>query len=739
MTASQLIDPADSLEDQNARLIAISEALMAKIEQSSDPSGLAYAQFERAAILEGEVRQRTVDLERALELLHKTNERLGAANRAAEAARANLAEAVESINEGFALFDEDDRLVMSNSRFCRDLADVVPDIEPGLSFHHYVELISQSIYLALPDGVTKGEWRDRRMQRHKDDRVIFNVRLTRDRWLQVGEHRTATGGTVILQTDVSDIIRAEREKRDRLMDRQAQMVRATLDHLNQGVCIFDNDLRLVGWNTGMEALLDRPIHGQLVGITFDALIARLNDEITFSEHFTRDHLLAWAHRRRARRPITFEVTRRPAQILSVFAQEMPDRGFVISFTDVTTEREAARALREMNETLEARVADRTEKLGHALDEARRANASKTRFVAAASHDLLQPLSAAKLFVSFLSDRATDDLSRATADKAVSALASVEHIIEALLDISKLDSGQAIMNVQDVPLNEILSSLRTELTPMAEAEGLSLHIRDTDHIVRSDPVFLRRILQNLVTNAIRYTDTGRVVVGVRRRGDAARVEVWDTGPGIAPEDQKTIFQEFKQLGPYMSGSKGLGLGLAIVDLACASLGHDLTLRSEPGRGSCFAVTVTRSSLAQRGPTPRRSEGREARPRAEGLVVLLVENDEELASALSLTIEEWGSHVVHAQTAEQALALLDEIDIAPDRLLLDHQLGPGMTGLELYKQLRAQFGALPARIITANRDRALAEKCRRAGVDLVPKPLEAASLIALIDDEGPAADR
>ena len=326
--APGLIDPADPVEVQNAKLMRIAQSLMRKVEQAGSDPGLAYSQFERAALLEAQVRQRTVDLERTLALLHE-------ANAAAEAARSNMAEAVESVQEGFALFDHSDHLVMSNSRFCREIADIVPRIEPGLPFADYVALVSQSIYLALPEGETRAQWMARRMARHADDSTVFNVRLTRDRWLQVGEHRTASGGTVILQTDVSEIMRAERVKRDRLLDEQAQMVRATLDHLNQGVCIFSARQRLVGWNDRMEDLLDRPIDGQVLGIRFTALVERLDEQIAFSSHFTREHLIAWANRTRPRRPISFEVNRGRDAILSVFAQEIPDRGFVISFTDVT--------------------------------------------------------------------------------------------------------------------------------------------------------------------------------------------------------------------------------------------------------------------------------------------------------------------------------------------------------------------------------------------------------------------
>lgn len=729
-TGASLVDPEDPPEIQNAKLLRIAESLITKIEKADDQPGLAYPQFERAALLEAQVRQRTVDLERTLELLHEANSRLGSANAAAEKARSNLAEAVESVHEGFALFDRADVLVMSNSRFCRDLSDIAPSVQPGLRFAQYVDLVSRSRCLDLPADESAAEWRAGRMARHSDSSTIFNVRLTRDRWLQVGEHRTASGGTVILQTDVSDIMRAERLKRDRLMDAQAQMVRATLDHLNQGVCIFSSDLRLVGWNTRMEDLLDRPIDGHLVGISFDALLRRLDEQVVFSAFFSREHLVAWAHRSRPRRPITFEVRKGPRTVLSVFAQEMPDRGFVISFTDVTAEREAERALRDMNETLERRVEERTDELGHALEEARRANASKTRFVAAASHDLLQPLSAAKLFVSYLEDRAGDPTAKATAAKAVSALASVEEIIEALLDISKLDSGQTGMSLQEVPLGRILTSLRTELTPAAEAKGLRLTVLDSTQVVRSDPVFLRRILQNLVTNAIRYTDAGRILVGARLAGNRTRIEVHDTGPGIAASDQTAIFQEFRQLGPSASGSKGLGLGLTIVERACAMLGHRLDLRSAPGEGSCFAVSTPRLGRVSGG-APLVPEG-ELRPRARDLVVLLVENDPEVAHALTLTIEGWGNHVVHAEGGEDALALVDEIDITPDRLLLDYQLGPGITGLDVLRHLRAGHGEIPARVISASRRQDIVDACREAGVRLVPKPLDHRRLIGLLDD-------
>ena len=243
----------------------------------------------------------------------------------------------------------------------------------------------------------------------------------------------------------------------------------------------------------------------------------------------------------------------------------------------------------MNETLEAGVIARTEELGVALTEAERANASKSRFVAAASHDLLQPLSAAKLFMSSLSDQLDSAETLTVLGKAENALAGVENIIEALLDISKLDAGKAVFDVQPVALSAIFGPLCDELTPVAAAKGLKLSIVDSGLSVESDPGYLRRIMQNLISNAIKYTDTGRVVVGVRRNGGSARIEVWDTGPGIDDADRKRVFQEFERL-EGAAPNDGLGLGLAIVERAAKGLGHELSLWSETGRGSCFALNT-----------------------------------------------------------------------------------------------------------------------------------------------------
>ncbi len=730
-----LVDPGDDLERQNKKLNRIVEVLMHRVEQSPDHSSLAYAQFERAALLEAEVSQRTAELERTLDLLHESNARLGEAMNEAEAARSNLAEAIETVQEGFALFDAQDLLVMHNSRFCQDLEDVAPALRQGMPFGRYVELISRSNQLALPDDQTPEDWRAKRMRNHADTRTTFKVRLVRDRWVQVSEHRTTSGGTVILQTDITRIIRQERRERDRLIDLQARMVRATLDHLAQGVAIFDRDGRLLGWNAQMEALLARPLGEEILGTGFDALIHRLDGSFDFTGQVAPGALIAWAAQRKPRPALNFEVEGAGDRTFTVFAQEMPDRGFVVSFTDVTTERAATKAFRDLAATLERRVQDRTEELGHALEEARRANASKTRFMAAASHDLLQPLSAAKLFVASLEDRAADPQMQDIAGKAVSALASVETIIEALLDISKLDSGQAQFDIGHVPLSAILDSLRIEMTPLAAAQGLRLRVVPSSLAVESDAVILRRVMQNLVANAIRYTTGTEILLGVRRVEGKARIEVLDQGPGIAPEDQSVIFEEFRQLGARRSGAGGIGLGLAIVDRACAMLGHRLALDSAPGSGSRFSIAAPIAATTGAA-VSRNSGGMSPTPAAtEDLIVALVENDPDVARAVTLMIEGWGCDVIQAASGEDALELIAELGILPDLFLVDYQLGDGMDGIALIEEMRRRHGPLHATLISADRSGELAEKCRATAIPLLPKPLARNALAELLLDTRP----
>ncbi|MAN97608.1 PAS-domain containing protein [uncultured Roseovarius sp.] len=729
--SAALIDNSDPLDRQNGKLLKIIEVLMRRVEQVTDDGGAAYAHFERAVILEDQISERTRDLEHALDLLNESNAQLAQAIRQAERARSDLANAIETIQEGFALFDSDGRLVLHNSRFGMYMPDLVAELRPGLEFADYVRHASQSRFLELPDMQSRGDWAARRMQLHQEKHVMFNLNLTGDCWVQVSEHRTRDGQTVILQTDITDIIRLERRERGKLLDDQAQLIRATLEHIDQGVCIFDRSGQLRGWNQNAGSMLSIPISRFRVGIEFDVILRRIGSDFEIEGGLTARDIAAWVAAQDRRAPLRFYMRSGTHKTLDVFARQMPDRGFVISFSDVTAERAATRALAHANERLEQRVRDRTLELEDALGKAERANASKSRFVAAASHDLRQPLSAARLYLASLQEDLTSDDHRVLMDKAQRALTSVEDIIDALLDISRLESGHVEVDVTHVPLRRIMDQLIDEFAPIAALKGLDLRYVPCAAVIESDASYLRRVLQNLIANAIRYTPSGRVLVGARRQGRNLRLEVRDTGPGIAPADQDRIFQEFHRLDAHVSAAEGMGLGLAIVDRACALLGHPLELRSDLGCGACFSVTVPLVSVGRSGLETRGGGGAvRVRDTFEGRIVLLIENDPDLRHALTLLLRGWGADVVEAGNLFEALTQLADLGLSPDAMLVDYELDEGVRGPDVIARIIARHGAIPARIITGHLTADMRAHCDGAGLEVLPKPIDPAQLEAFL---------
>ena len=653
-----LIDPADPPARREEKLIRICQSLMRRVEQASNDNASAFQQFQRAVMLEEQVRERTRDLEKTLALLNASNTQLAAANDAAQSARAHLSNALDALQEGFGLFGADDRLIMFNQRFCRQMPDVALHLREGLSFEDYITLVGRSAFVSLDgEGGAEG-WVRQRLKMHNRRHAMFNLKLSDGAFFQVSEQRTADGGAAIIQTDVTEMIQAERAERARLLDDQAELVRATLDHIDRGVVIFNDDLRMVGWNRQLGALLTPPANLVRVGVRFKALFDALTADVEFLDGASPTRLWDWVENRAGRGAHYFDA-RRGDLTLSVFARVLPDGGFVMSFADVTAERAAIHTLRASKNVLEARVEERTKELQHALGLAEQANQMKTRFVAAVGHDLMQPLSAAKLYLA--SFGATSDQPEAAriAGMAQSALQSVEAIVGDLLEISKLDSGKAMMRLAPVPLNAMLEALNHEFQPSAAAKNVTVRIRPTDLWARSDANYLRRILQNLISNAVRYTDKGGVLVGVRRRGDAARIEVWDTGRGVPRDRRKEIFEEFNRLDAAVSAVEGLGLGLSIVDRAARALGHPIYLRSRVDRGSCFAIEVPLSA----------ADNSTISVWDQSPLVLVLARDDARRRAIAAQLETWGLLVMEAADGAELRSLIHDTDVRPDAILTD----------------------------------------------------------------------
>ena len=714
----QILPPDLTPEEENTLLRTMLAAMMDRSERAQSSTRLP-GQIQHGVAFEQQIRDRTRDLAQTLDKLRVTNARLSQAKRDAVDARNSLADALEAMAEGFAIFDASDRLTMWNSRFCADLPDVRRRIGPGLSFRDYVRIVSESPALSLHDAAARQDWIAQRLGSHRRQNVNFIVPLVEDQWLQVNEQRMRSGGIAVTQTDVTAMIRDERVERDKLLDEQAQMVRATLDHIDQGVAIFDSNARLAGWNRRLRELFAPPVDLLAIGTPLLQLLNDLGRRRQLGESDLREVLTEWQAGPPFRLPMRAEILPDDGRILQVSAQAMPDRGFVISFTDMTTERRAIAQMHRLNETLEARVQARTLQLEAARDAAERANASKSRFVASASHDLLQPLNAAKLFLAALRATEQGPTQQRLTDKITSAFGSVEQILGALLDISKFDIGAARAKVEPIALSSLLDRLREEFTPVAQGRGLDLRVMPCRISVMSDPVYLKRILQNLVSNAIRYTGSGRVVLGVRRERGRVRIEVWDTGPGIPEDKQTEIFKEFTRLDPAHSEA-GMGLGLAIVEQACALLRHPLALHSTLGKGTMFSVSVPvcttrRHVLAE----PAGAELPLAR--LEDLLVLLVENDPEVRAGMMEILENWGTSPLEAVNLADARRHIAELGVPPDVILADYQLDHGETGLDLIRELRAEHGAIRAVLITANHSPDLAQAAEQDNVLLMTKPV------------------
>ena len=392
--------------------------------------------------------------------------------------------------------------------------------------------------------------------------------------------------------------------------------------------------------------------------------------------------------------------------------------------------EMAVSLSEARDNLEARIAVATAELHRQKDRAELANRTKTQFLAAASHDLRQPLQALGMFSHALRRRVTDPATIELVEGVGRGVDSLESVIEALLDISKLDAGAVTPRLEDLPLGPLLANIRDTFRPTAEANGLDLVVVPTTAWVRSDPLLLVRILSNLVSNALRYTARGGVVVGCRRHGAFLGIEVWDSGRGIEPEKQQEIFREFIQIGrPERAHDKGLGLGLAIVDRLCHLLEHPLRMRSVLGKGTVFEVLVPRVAAVAALPELAAADDDPA-PLA-GRRLLLVDDERDVLLALAGYLELRGAELILASSSREAEAALRGEGGLPDLVVTDYRLGNDDDGVTLLNLLRARYGpSLPGIILTGESSPDTLRILAGSGYPMLSKPVHPQDLESLI---------
>ncbi|MGA2188259.1 MAG: PAS domain-containing hybrid sensor histidine kinase/response regulator [Steroidobacteraceae bacterium] len=517
-----------------------------------------------------------------------------------------------------------------------------------------------------------------------------------------------------------------------------QLLQATMENVTQGISVVDSQLRIVAWNRRYLELFGYPEGMVSVGRPV-AEIMRWNAERGELGDGNPEELVEkrLAHLR-AGTAYDYQRVRRNGQVYSIHGQPMSGGGFVTTYTDITDFKRHEQALLEAKQGLEERVAHRTRELSASLEaqrmakqEAEAANVSKTRFFAAASHDLLQPLNAARLFVSALESRVRDhpELQELTS-RIDASMRAAEELLNDLLDIARLDSGALKPDITSFSVIDLLEELRRQYAPLAQRRNLRLSIVGCREVVRSDRLLLRRIIQNYLSNALRYTERGGVVVGCRRRGGDLEVAVYDTGPGIAQHQRQRMYAEFMRLdqdSPW--GEKGLGLGLSICDRLARLMNHTLTFTSQPGRGSVFGVRVAHDGKARQRlriepPLPVLDPNG-----LRGLRVLCVDNDAAILDGMEALLGQWGVDVMKACGAAEAASMCERAQI--DTILADYHLGNGIDGIALLQRLR-ELRAQPftAALISADHGAELALAARAAGYPLLHKPLRPAALRALL---------
>jgi Na+/proline symporter/CheY-like chemotaxis protein len=515
-----------------------------------------------------------------------------------------------------------------------------------------------------------------------------------------------------------------------------EILQTALNHVRQGIAVFDADLQLICSNAQFGEILALPPHLVQLGIPLqeilefmgaagprglgdsDALLQRRLDAYTtegepYLERLPDRHM-----------------------VIEIRSNRMPGGGLVITFSDVTPSFEAAEALERANATLEKRVRDRTEELTRLNSElalakstAEDASISKTRFLAAASHDILQPLNAARLYVTSLVERQNGGEDSRLVENIDDSLEAIEEILGALLDISRLDAGAMTTSISSFKMADLMRSLEIEFAPIARAKGLELTFVPCSLPVESDRSLLRRLLQNFISNAIKYTPRGRVLVGCRRHGPSLSIEVYDTGVGIPVAKRGEIFKEFHRLEQGARIARGLGLGLSIVERLARVLNHSIAIDANPSGGSVFSVTVPVAKAINHTAAVTIATPLSKTPMS-GALIVCIENDPAILDGMKTLLKAWNAEVIAVADPEAAIAAIEATGASVTGLLVDYHLDRG-NGVAAIREIRRRFGEnIPAILITADRSPNVRAAAREEDIAILNKPVKPASLRALL---------
>lgn len=520
---------------------------------------------------------------------------------------------------------------------------------------------------------------------------------------------------------------------------------STLENLSQGVSVVDRDLQLVAWNKKYLQMFEYPDGLIRVGRPI-ADIVRFNAERGLcgpgapDEHVNK----RLTHMRNGSEHV-FQRLHPDGTVIEIRGNPIPGGGFVTTFTDITEYVKAVQELAKAKEHLEQRVTERTAQISQintdllaeielrkttevqllqAKAEAEAANASKTRFLALTSHDILQPLNAARLFAAALQPQVPAQ-GLPMLQQLENSLKSTEDLMGTLLDIARLDEGKLDIHSAPVDLFNLLRPLCDEMALLAAQKGLQFRPHLPTLWVQSHSTYLRRIIQNLLSNAIKYTAKGRVVFGGRRRGDMLWLEIWDTGPGLQEADLERIFQDFYRVQQTARGESGAGLGLGVVQRMARALQHPLDVKSAVGHGSCFRIGVPIVPAGLPLDNPSEGKANVNHELSMACRILVLDDDRTNVQALATLLNQWQLGDVDIETdIEQALQTGAKMDV----LIADYQLGQRLTGLEVFSQLKRQQPKLQGILVSAAPDPTLPGQAKNAGMVFLPKPIKPAALRA-----------
>lgn len=738
-----MIDRDQPLEDQIVKQDKIIKALMARANQSHELGNTAYSLFQSAITLQSKVSEKTRDLEVALSTLGRASDDLEYAEQARSRTQVSLSDALESMEGGFAIFT-DGRLQVFNEFFKMLIPDIRDAIDPGLRLNDYFKLVGNSRDITPRQEADRLNVAGVALRDDADAAPPFVFALKNDRWFVISYRRTSHNNTAVLQTEITAIVRSNRLEKNRLIDAQEHFLKATFDNMPQGVCTLSADGTLLLTNARFADLLSLPMQLTRAGTSYAQIVEYLNAR-HLPRAFPQENFEGLMRYLRRADTLHVRVRHNNGMVLDIDVHPLPDGGCIVNVMDVTAQfqttqeledrvRARTQELTKVNHVLRSQYVEQArveEDLRVAKAEVEAAMTSKSRFFAAASHDLLQPINAAKLLISSLSDMAPGTGLEDTVHRLDSSFHSMETLLHALLDISRLDSVDTKLSLTDFDLGALMLEIAGDIQPLADQKDLCLDVVPTRLHVRSDRRYLARSVQNLINNAIQYTREGRVLVGCRRRGDKVVLEVWDTGIGIAKQDQARIFQEFTRVDHGTGAGFGMGLGLSIVSRACALLDHPVTVRSKPGMGSVFSITLPMVGQDVAKPTEPVDRSKTLDSEMD-LIVMLIENDPGVLFAMTQRLEKWGASVLGASSTEEAMRLLDDIGMSPDIILADYQLDDGDTGLRSILALRERSGIdIPAIMITANQDAAIKEIGAEHSFSVLTKPVNLSRLRPLID--------